>query len=488
MKAPRFLIALTLLALAGASAFAQEAVEWKHQDFRPEFALFVESDAYSRETWTALSPLEQTRVLEEARQPAAERLAAMTAYYDAAMLPWTTQQLNGYAAGVKEADTAAVKLWLGQVKADAFKKKLSVTRAMIKKAAAEGLSDEDRQALQTYLAPEAIADLGALRAAASLQRQAAVTANPAKNEPPKGTVNAALQGVTGKLGGSVSGNLAKAFDGSAAAGDAVPLPETAARQAVPKGAAGAAVSGMAAQTGALVNKSAGTALAQRGPAAPAVKSTVPAPPPEAAAQKQSTAWTSDAYGITVQVAGRPEPLSFRKARDAEAAIRQLPDGSISRITLYGHGSPGMQTVGDDAYDPDSAAAMLKGKMARGAVVQFSGCNTASIGGASVNPAVGISMAARRLLYFSLPYFQDRADGVPAAQAREQWEKTWNADLSRDTSLQLRGTVVCGYRTFGLVPGRLPGLTRLLGNQEATKPGYIAGKKVCYQDGREVPEP
>ncbi|HAU89173.1 MAG TPA: hypothetical protein DCW72_02755, partial [Elusimicrobia bacterium] len=242
------------------------------------------------------------------------------------------------------------------------------------------------------------------------------------------------------------------------------------------------------RTGALANKSAGAASPQRIPATPAVKSSVPAPLPGTAAQKKSTAWTSDAYGITVQVAGRPEPLTFRKARDAEAAIRQLPDGSISRITLYGHGSPGMQTVGDDAYDPDSAAAMLKGKMARGGVVQFSGCNTASIGGASVNPAVGISMAARRLLYFSLPYFQDRMDGVPAAQAREQWEKTWNADLSRDTSLQMRGTVVCGYRTFGLVPGRLPGLTRLMGNQEATTPGYVAGKKVCYRDGREVPEP
>lgn len=488
MKAPRFLIALLILATAGIPAFAQEAVEWRHPDFKPEFALFTESEAYTRETWTALPPLEQARVLQAARQPAAERLAAMTAYYDAAMLPWNTQQMNGYAAGVKDADTAAVKLWLGQAKADAFKKKLLVTRALIKKAAAEGLDAEDRAALEPYLKPEAIADLGALRAAASLQRQAAVTANPEKNEIPKGAVNATLQGVTSQLGGSVSGNLAKAFDGSAAAGGAVPLPGAAGRYEIPKGAAKAAVAGSAAQTGALVNKSAGAALAQRGPAVPTVKSSVPAPLPGAAAQKKSTAWTSDAYGVTVQVAGRPEPLTFRKARDAEAAIRQLPDGSISRITLYGHGSPGMQTVGDDAYDPDSAAAMLKGKMARGGVLQFSGCNTASIGGASANPAVGISMAARRLLYFSLPYFQDRMDGVPAAQAREQWEKSWNADLSRDTSLQLRGTVVCGYRTFGLVPGRLPGLTRLLGNQEATTPGYVAGKKVCYRDGREVPEP
>ena len=483
MKAPRFLLALFILALAGGPAFAQEAVEWKRPDFRPEFALFTESEAYTRETWTALPPLEQARILGEARQPAGERLAAMTVYYEAAMKPWNTPELNGYAAGVKDTDTAAVKLWLGQAKAEAFKKKLSVTRAMLKKAAATGLDAEDRTALEPYLTPEAITDLGALRAAASLQRQAAVNADPAGKETPKGAVNATLQGVTGQLGNSVSGNLAKAFDGSTASGDVTPV-QAAGRSDLPRGTANAAVT---AQTGA-ANKSAGAAPAPRVSTPPAVKSTIPAPPPGTPAQKQSTAWTSDAYGITVQVAGRPEPLTFRKARDAEAAIRQLPDGSISRITLYGHGSPGMQTVGDDAYDPDSAAAMLRGKMARGGVVQFSGCNTASIGGASVNPAVGISMAARRLLYFSLPYFQDRMDGVPAAQAREQWEKTWNADLSRDTSLQMRGTVVCGYRTFGLVPGRLPGLTRLLGNQEATTPGYVAGKKVCYRDGREVPEP
>ncbi|HAU89174.1 MAG TPA: hypothetical protein DCW72_02760, partial [Elusimicrobia bacterium] len=165
MKAPRFLISLLLLALAGGAAFAQEAVEWKHQDFRPEFALFTESEAYTRETWTALPPLEQTRLLGEARQPAGERLAAMTVYYETAMKPWNTQELNGYAAGVKDADIAAVKLWLGQTKAEAFKKKLSVSRAMIKKAAAEGLDAGDRAALQPYLTPEAIADLGSLRAA-----------------------------------------------------------------------------------------------------------------------------------------------------------------------------------------------------------------------------------------------------------------------------------------------------------------------------------
>jgi hypothetical protein len=137
-------------------------------------------------------------------------------------------------------------------------------------------------------------------------------------------------------------------------------------------------------------------------------------------------------------------------------------------------------------DAETARDILKGKMARGGVVQFAGCNTSSIGGTTLNPAVGLSMVARRLMYFSIPYFQDRLNGMPADQAKQQWEKGWNADLARDTSLNLRGAVVCGYRTFGLVPGRLPGVTAIAGNQEATTPGYIAGKKACFQDGKEVP--
>ena len=132
--------------------------------------------------------------------------------------------------------------------------------------------------------------------------------------------------------------------------------------------------------------------------------------------------------------------------------------------------------------------MMKGKMAKNGVIQFSGCNTASIGEPSLNPAVGLSTVVRRLLYFSVPYFQDRADGVPAPKAKEQWEKWWNGDLAKDTSKGVKGAIVCGYRTFGLAPSRLPGLTRLLGNQEATTPGYVAGKKACYQDGKEVPAP
>jgi len=190
--------------------------------------------------------------------------------------------------------------------------------------------------------------------------------------------------------------------------------------------------------------------------------------------------------VTIYTTGAQQPLTFRKGEEAVAAIRRMPDGSITRIIFYGHGYPGMQSVGSFDLDAADTGEILKGKMARGGVVQFSGCNTSSVGGSSLNPAVGLSILARRLLYFSLPYFQDRFGGTPADEARQQWNRTWNADLARDTSLNLRGAVVCGYRTFGLVPGRLPGVTAVIGNQEATTPGYVAGKKACYQDGREVP--
>ena len=76
----------------------------------------------------------------------------------------------------------------------------------------------------------------------------------------------------------------------------------------------------------------------------------------------------------------------------------------------------------------------------------------------------------------------------SAEAREFWEKEWNKDLARDTSLGVRGAVVCGYRTFGLVPGRFPVVTTIQGSQEATTPGYVAGVKACYRNGVEVPAP
>lgn len=224
--------------------------------------------------------------------------------------------------------------------------------------------------------------------------------------------------------------------------------------------------------------------------APEPKAAPAAPPPLAGGADKAAGGEekgTGGHGVTIQVLGSAQPLAFRRGADAAAAIRRLPAGSITSIEFYGHGAPGSQFVDPDySLGSDEAAALLRGKMAPGATLQFTGCNTASIGDRTrLNPAFGLSSITRRLMYFSLPYFQDRLDGRSAEEAREFWEREWNRDLAQETSLQLRGTKVCGYRTFGLVPERLPGLSHLTGRNEATSPGYVAGIKACYINGVEV---
>ena len=466
MKKLRPLFILLSLALAGTCASALEPVPWNQKDHAAEFKLFQERAAFTPETWALLIPEEQGKLLSEAKKPGLERQEAMKAYHAAAMEKWNSAALRDYTSKTKEENIKAVHLWLGQEKAAAFSLKLAVTHSMLKKARTEGLSDKDALALEPYLLPEAIADLRSLRSAAEALRKQS------SGEAPKGPGSrstASLDRFAGpdpsKLGAD---SFSKLYDNMSVSGAD---PVVAGRG---QPAAGTAKTGAAAPL---------TAAQTRTPsfAMPEVKSA-----PAAPADTKPSAWTSDAYGVTIYTTGAQQPLTFRKGEEAVAAIRRMPDGSITRIIFYGHGYPGMQSVGSFDLDAADTGEILKGKMARGGVVQFSGCNTSSVGGSSLNPAVGLSILARRLLYFSLPYFQDRFGGTPADEARQQWNRTWNADLARDTSLNLRGAVVCGYRTFGLVPGRLPGVTAVIGNQEATTPGYVAGKKACYQDGREVP--
>lgn len=469
MKTLRPVFIFLSLALAGTSAFALEPVPWNHKDYAAEFKYFQERAAFTPGTWAALAPKEQESGLLEAGQPALKRQQAMKDYYAAAMKKWDTPSLRDYTSKTKEADIKAVDLWLGKAKGAAFAKKLAVTSSLLKKARRGGLSKEESPALEPYLRPEAIEELLAVKAAAeALKKQTSAQALKGPDSKSTASLNKFAGPDPSKLGAD---SFAKLYDNMNASGSD---PVVAGRGQY---AAGAAKSGAAAQFTAPQKKTAFTM--------PEVKS-APLSGAAPAGNAKSTALTSDAYGITVYTSGSQQPQTFRKGEDAVAAIRRLPDGSITKVIFYGHGGPGLQTVGAFDVDADTARDILKGKMARGGVVQYSGCNTASIGGMTLNPAVGLSMVARRLLYFSLPYFQDRMSGTPAEQAKQQWEKGWNADLARDTSLNLRGAVVCGYRTFGLVPGRLPGVTALMGNQEAATPGYVAGKKACYQDGKEVP--
>lgn len=466
MKTLRAVFSVAALALAGGYAFAAGLVPWASEDYPSEFKLFTETKAFDRAAWDALPPAAQGTELRNAKTPAARRLTGITAWYETAMRRWDTRALKGYTAAIKEKDMQAAELWLGREAAKELAKKLRAVRAAVKKAPAEGLNDGDAAALAPYLTPEAISDLRAMKTAAS-----SAAAKDKKPATPKTSSGASLEKFSASLPAGDPAAMAKFFDGSNARGDAA------------VNFSGGVQGNKSSPAGAALTNTAVTAAVR--PVQP--KTVVPAPQQhkkKAAEQPKSTAWTSDAYGITLVTAQGER--RFRDHRAAEAAIRQMPDGSIRKITLYGHGSPGLQTVGPGQFDALYTAELLDGKMAPGGVIQFSGCNTASIGDATLNPAVGLSMITRRLLYFSLPYWQDRADGVPAAQAKEQWEKGWNADLSRDTSTLVKGAVVCGYRTFGLVPGRLPVLTRIMGNQEATTPGAVAGKKACYKDGKEVP--
>lgn len=467
MKTLRFIFISLALALPGAAARALPATPWNAPEYSSEFKYLHEKGAYGPETWTALMPEQQARALFEAAQPAAGRFKELKTYYADAMKQWDGAQLRRYVAKTKAADIKAVRLWLGKEKADALVAKLTLTNEKLKKAAG-GLTDEDALALKPHLLPRAIAELrSAGMAAETLREQAAGGTRPGSAS------GAALDKFTAAGPSALNADsFSKLYDNMSAAGN-TPVAAGGARYAA----------GNAAQ-----NRIVFTAQQKKAAfAVPEVKA-APATKAAPAAAEKSTSLTSDAYGITLYTTGSAQPRTFRKGADAAAVIRGLPNGSVTKVILYGHGSPGMQTVGPETYDAESTAELLKGKMAKGGVVQFSGCNTASIGGATLNPAVGLSMVARRLLYFSLPYFQDRADGISADQAKQQWEKGWNADLAQDTSVKIKGAVVCGFRTFGLVPGRLPGVTRLLGNQEAATPGYVAGKKACYQDGREVPVP
>ena len=79
-------------------------------------------------------------------------------------------------------------------------------------------------------------------------------------------------------------------------------------------------------------------------------------------------------------------------------------------------------------------------------------------------------------------------GKDPDEARRFWEGQWDKDLAKETSEKLPSSYVCGYRTFGLVPDRIPIISSFMGQQEATKPRYVLGKKVCYLNGREVKRP
>ncbi len=456
--------AFCLLLAFSAAASAQEAVSWNSPDYARQFKYIQERNLYTSAAWAVLPPAEQARALEKFRGPAAARQEAVRRSFAEGMRLWDTAAARHYIA----AGTDTVKpvfLWQGREDAQTLFRKLTVVRSVFAKAGARGIDAADAAALRPYLTAGAISALKPAGPRGTGARSAARTGPAAGAGAAGGLEKFAGAGPAGLN----AGGLAKFYDGQVVKGnDPVAL--------------GGAADGR-------------PAAAAQQPAArarpPAVKAAaVPAPAGVPAAGTKSTGIMPDAYGITVYTRSSGQPAVFRSGTEAEGYLRGLSDGSVSRVVFYGHGSPGLQTVGSN-YDVDAekAAQLLRGKMAANGVVMFEGCNTAGVGTkTSINPLYGLSIVARRLLYFSLPYFQDRLEGRGADETRRMWEGEWNKDLARDASLGLRGAIVCGNRTFGLVPERLPGVAQLAGRMEATSPAYVMARKACYRNGEEVPVP
>lgn len=450
---------LLLLALAAGPAAAAESIEWDNG--RPEFKFFTEKKHYTQESWEKLPQADQADSLRTVKDLALQRQESVRALYSqAASGKWNAQQAGFFTGRYNAEELNAVRVWIGAEQGHELAHKVETVRAMVQKAAAQGLDDADAAALQPYLQPQTITELRSAKFAADLLKQKAAAK-------PKAAPSQSADKL-GKMGSSLdAAKLDGMYDKSTRGTGAIDA----------SGAPAAALKAGAVKVPVSANPNA--------TAATTIKSGTPAALNEANKAK-STAWTSDAYGITVETVGGKK--SYRKPAEAEAAIRSMPPGSIKKIMFYGHGGPGEQTVGPASYDAASTAALLKGKMAKDGVVMFAGCNTSSIGNATLNPAVGISMIVRRGFYFAGPYWGARMDGTPAPEAKERFEGMWNQDLAREASAEMKTQTVCGYTTFALVWNRLPVVTRLMGTQEDTEPGYTSGRKVCFRNGKEVPVP
>ncbi len=182
----------------------------------------------------------------------------------------------------------------------------------------------------------------------------------------------------------------------------------------------------------------------------------------------------DGYGVTIRFRGRPE-VAYRDYADAERAIAAAPPKSITSVILYGHGAPGMLSVGAATLDADQVGRLLAGKLAPNARVTLYGCNTASVGdeGLSRNLAessfFGLSSLTRRITYFSIP--------VMMGADRATMEALWNEDMARDLSLALPGAYVVGFRTYAFPADRLKP-----GSRNATPSRHVLARSATYTSG------
>jgi hypothetical protein len=190
----------------------------------------------------------------------------------------------------------------------------------------------------------------------------------------------------------------------------------------------------------------------------------------------------DGYGITVVLSNGVTRRSFRSPAQGKAYLLALPPRGAKRVIFYGHGAPGLQTVGDDFFlDAPELKSLLEGKLQPGGRVDLIGCNTASIGDRSLEgvnvlgmAGYGLASAIRAGMYAGLPSLS--GDDATAAQ--------WNRDLARETSLALPGVYVTGMRTFAFPLDRLIDLF-VPGGNDPTPSDVIIARMAVYLDGRET---
>ncbi|MEZ0314970.1 MAG: hypothetical protein ACAI38_24635 [Myxococcota bacterium] len=182
----------------------------------------------------------------------------------------------------------------------------------------------------------------------------------------------------------------------------------------------------------------------------------------------------DGYGVTIRFRGQPE-AAFRDYGEATRAIAAAPPGSITSVILYGHGAPGMLSIGGSILDAGEVGRLLAGKLAPNARVTLYGCNTAGVGdqGLSRNLAesafFGLSSLMRRLTYFSLP--------VLTGADRAAMEDMWDDDMALDVSRALPDAEVVGFRTYAFPADRL-----VPGAQNATPSRHVLARSATYKNG------
>ena len=182
----------------------------------------------------------------------------------------------------------------------------------------------------------------------------------------------------------------------------------------------------------------------------------------------------DGYGVTIRFRGRPD-IAFRDYADAERAIAAAPSRDITSVIFYGHGAPGMLSVGTATLDAGRLSQLLDGKLAPNARVMLYGCNTASVGdeGLSRNLAessfFGLSTLTRRITYFSIP--------VMTGADRATMEALWDEDMARDLSRALPEAYVVGFRTYAFPADRLKP-----GSRNATPSRHVLARSATYKNG------